>query len=139
MEEGNVEWPRAAGIGKRSLAERAVVAHRKYYQPVWVGGIRHDQVWRPVRIGGWMSVEEDIDQQEVAVGRQNRLCRHPLGLCRGVYRLALRAQLQLAVFGDRVGAEVVGEIGRASWRERVWSFVLISGAPVRLNKKKLNH
>src|SRR3546814_2012163 len=92
MEEGNVEWPRAAGIGKRSLAERAVVAHRKYYQPVWVGGIRHDQVWRPVRIGGWMSVEEDIDQQEVAVGRQNRLCRHPLGLCRGVYRLALRSE-----------------------------------------------
>src|SRR3546814_922858 len=107
MEEGNVEWPRAAGIGKRSLAERAVAAHRKYYQPGGGGGVRNDQVWRPVRIGGWMSVEDDIDQQEVAVGRQNRLCRHPLGLCRGVYRLALRAQLQLAVFGDRVGAEVV--------------------------------
>src|SRR3546814_9322178 len=135
MEEGNVEWPRAAGIGKRSLAERAVVAHRKYYQPVWVGGIRHDQVWRPVRIGGWMSVEEDIDQQEVAVGRQNRLCRHPLGLCRGVYRLALRAQLQLAVFGDRVGAEVVGARAEEHTSE-LQSLMRISYAVFCLKKKK---
>src|SRR3546814_12913455 len=70
-----------------------------------------DQILRPVRIGGWTSVEEDVDHQEAAVGRQNRLCRHPIGLCRGVYRTALRAQLPLAVLGARVGAEVVGAVG----------------------------
>src|SRR3546814_15181999 len=85
MEEGNVEWPRAAGIGKRSLAERAVVAHRKYYQPVWGGGIRHDQVWRPVQIGGWLSDAEELNQQEGAVAQQTRSCSTHSGRLRGLF------------------------------------------------------
>ena len=60
------------------------------------------KIWRPVRIGGWTSVEKRmLDQQEATVGRQNRLCRHPIGLCRSVYRMAFRAKLQLAVRSDR--------------------------------------